>query len=57
MELFNTVLELGNRVMLCELLLENKGIDLKGMYDQRIVIEKLPPFLMDAEDAKMTYTF
>ncbi|MBN1148747.1 MAG: DsrE family protein [Anaerolineales bacterium] len=56
-ELFNTLMELGKKVTLCELALENKGIDPKDMRDERIVIEKLPPFLMDAEGASMTYTF
>jgi predicted peroxiredoxin len=56
-ELFNTILEHGKKVTLCELALENKGIDPKDVRDGRIVIEKLPPFLMDAEGACMTYTF
>ena len=42
---------------LCELALENKGIDPKDVRDPRIVIEKLPPFLMDAEGATQTYVF
>lgn len=29
----------------------------KDMRDERIVIETLPPFLMDAEGASVTYTF
>lgn len=56
-ELFNTILDLGAKVTLCELALENQGIDPKDVRDERIVIEKLPPFLMDAEGAAMTYTF
>jgi len=56
-ELFDTIIGLANKVTFCELGLENKGIDPKDMRDERIVIEKLPPFLMDAEGATMTFTF
>lgn len=56
-ELFNTIIEHGKKVTLCELALENKGIDPKDMRDKRIVIEKLPPFLMDVDGAGMTFTF
>jgi predicted peroxiredoxin len=56
-DLFNTLIEHGKKVTLCELALENKGIDSKDMRDARIVIEKLPPFLMDAEGATQTYVF
>jgi predicted peroxiredoxin len=55
--LFNTILEQGARVVLCELALENQGIDPKNLRDQRILIEKAPPFLMAAEGAGMTYVF
>jgi hypothetical protein len=55
-ELFTAVLECGKRVTLCELALENKGIDPQDMRDERIVIEMLPPYLMDAEGAKLTFT-
>jgi len=56
-DLFNTVLDLGKKVTFCELAVENKGIHPEDMRDPRIVIEKLPPFLMDAEGASMTFTF
>jgi predicted peroxiredoxin len=56
-ELFNTILDQGGKVVLCELALENKGIDPKDLRDDRILIEKVPPFLMDAEGAAMTFTF
>lgn len=56
-ELFGTLIEMGKKVTLCELALENKGIDPKDRRDERIVVEKLPPFLMDAEGATMTYVF
>ena len=55
--LFNTILDAGGEIVLCELALENKGIDPKAVRDESIVIEKLPPFLMDAEGATMTYVF
>jgi len=45
------------KLTLCELALENKGIDPKDVRDERILVEKLPPFLMDAEGATMTYVF
>jgi predicted peroxiredoxin len=55
--LFNTILEQGGKVVFCELAIEAKGIDPKDLRDQRIVIEKVPPFLMDAEGAGMTFVF
>ena len=56
-QLFNTILDQGGEIVLCELALENKGIDPRDVRDERIVIEKVPPFLMDSEGAKMTFTF
>lgn len=56
-KLFNDILDLGGRVVLCELALENKGIDPKDLRDSRILIEKAPPFLMAAEGATMTFSF
>jgi predicted peroxiredoxin len=56
-DLFNTLISMAKKVTLCELALENKGIDPKDARDERIVIEKLPPFLMDAEGATQTYVF
>ena len=56
-ELFNTVMDHATKVTLCELALENKGIDPADARDERIVIEKLPPFMMDIEGATQTYTF
>ncbi|MEA3336646.1 MAG: DsrE family protein [Chloroflexota bacterium] len=55
--LFDTIMDLGGKVVLCELALENKGINPKDLRDERILIEKAPPFLMDAEGATMTFTF
>jgi predicted peroxiredoxin len=56
-DLFNTILDQGGKIVLCELALENKGINPKDVRDERILIQKVPPFLMDAEGAKMTFTF
>ncbi|HEY52159.1 MAG TPA: peroxiredoxin [Caldilineae bacterium] len=55
--LFNTIMDLGGKVVLCELALENKDIDPKDLRDERIIIEKAPPFLMDIEGAGLTFTF
>jgi len=56
-ELFNTILDLGGRVVFCELALENKDIDPADLRDDRIIIQKAPPFLMDIEGAGLTFTF
>ena len=57
LKLFNDILDLGGRVVLCELALENKGVTPQDLRDPRILIEKAPPFLMAAEGASMTYVF
>jgi len=56
-DLFNTILDQKGRVVFCELAIENKGINPKDLRDNRILIEKVPPFLMAADGAKMTFTF
>ncbi len=56
-DLFNTILDFDGEVVLCELALENKGIDPRDLRDERILIQKAPPFLMDVEGAAQTYTF
>jgi predicted peroxiredoxin len=56
-KLFNDIMELGGKVVLCELALENKGVTPGDLRDSRIVIEKAPTFLMAAEGAGMTYVF
>ena len=56
-ELFNTILDLGGEIVLCELALENKGIDPADLRDDRILIKKAPPYLMDVEGASQTYVF
>ena len=55
--LFNDILDLGAEVILCELALENKDIDPKDLRDDRIKITKAPPFLMQIEDANITFSF
>lgn len=57
LKLINDILDLGAKVVLCELALENKGIDPADLRDSRIVIEKAPPFLMAAEGAAHTFVF
>jgi predicted peroxiredoxin len=56
-ELFETILDEGGRVILCELALENRGIKAEDLRDERIVIKNAPSFLLDAEGAAMTLTF
>jgi predicted peroxiredoxin len=55
--LFNDILEQGGEIVLCELALENKDIDPKDLRDERILIKKAPPYLMDIEGAALTFTF
>jgi predicted peroxiredoxin len=56
-ELFNTILDQKGKIVFCELAIVNKGIDPKDLRDSRIVIEKVPPFLMAAQGAGMTFVF
>jgi predicted peroxiredoxin len=56
-ELFNTILDEGGRIILCELALENKGIKAEDLRDERIEILAAPPFLMDVQDARLTFNF
>jgi predicted peroxiredoxin len=56
-KLFNDILDGGGEIVLCELALENKGIDPKDLRDPRIKIKKAPPFLMDVDGAGQTYVF
>ena len=51
------ILDLGGEIVLSELVLENKDIDPKDLRDERILIKKAPPFLMDVEGASQTYVF
>ena len=56
-ELFDTILDLGGEVILCELALENKGIKIEDLRDDRIVIKSAPSFLLDAQGAGLSFTF
>jgi predicted peroxiredoxin len=57
LELFNTILDEGGEIILCELAIENKGIKPEDLRDERITIKNAPSFLMDAEGAQITLTF
>jgi predicted peroxiredoxin len=55
-ELYDTIVEQGGRIILCELALENKGIseaDLRGPAE----IMNAPSFLMEAEGAGISLVF
>jgi predicted peroxiredoxin len=56
-ELFNTILDEGGRIILCELALENQGIKEEDLRDVRIEILNAPSFLLDAQGAGLTLTF
>jgi predicted peroxiredoxin len=56
-KLFNDMLELGARVVLCEVALENKGVKHEDLRDSRILVQKVPPFLMAAEGATQSFVF
>ncbi|MGD8813103.1 MAG: DsrE family protein [Anaerolineales bacterium] len=56
-ELFNTILDEGGKIILCELCLENKGITKEDLRDDRIEILNAPSFLLDAQGAGMTFSF
>ena len=55
--LFETLMEFGEKIVLCELALENQGVDPKDLRDERIKIEKVPTFLLDVDGAAQTYVF
>jgi predicted peroxiredoxin len=56
-ELYNTILDEGGKIILCELALENKGIKKEDLRDDRIEILNAPSFLLDAQGAGMTFSF
>lgn len=56
-ELFNTILDQGGRIILCELALENRGIKVEDLRDSRIEIMNASSFLLDAQGAGLTLTF
>jgi predicted peroxiredoxin len=56
-ELFNTILDEGGTVILCELALENKGIKVEDLRDPRIVVKNAPSFLLEAQGAGLSLVF
>jgi predicted peroxiredoxin len=56
-ELFDTILDEGGRIILCELALENKSIKVEDLRDERIEIMNAPSFLLEAQGVGMTLTF
>jgi predicted peroxiredoxin len=56
-DLFNTILNEGGRIVLCELALEAKDIKKEDLRDDRIEIMNAPSFLMEAEGAGMSLVF
>lgn len=55
--LFDTILDEGGRIILCELALEAKGIKKEDLRDERIEILNAPSFLLAAQGAGITFTF
>ena len=55
-KLYNDIVDLGGRIILCELALEAKDIKLETVREG-VEVMKAPPFLMAAEGASMTLTF
>ncbi len=56
-ELFNTILDEGGTIILCELALEAKGIKVEDLRDPRIKILNAPSFLLEIQGAGITLTF
>ena len=56
-ELFNTILDHGGEIILCELALENKSIMIEDLRDDRIAIKNAPSFLLDAQGAGLSFVF
>jgi len=57
LDLFNTIIDEGGQVILCELALENKGIKVEDLRSDKILIKTAPAFLLDADGAGLTFTF
>jgi predicted peroxiredoxin len=55
-ELFDTILAEGGQIILCELALENKGIQVEDVREG-VEILNAPSFLLEAQGAGMTLTF
>jgi predicted peroxiredoxin len=54
--LYNTILAEGGKIILCELALENKGIEVEDVREG-VEIKNAPSFLLEAQGANMTLTF
>ncbi len=55
-KLYNDIVQLGGRIIFCELALEAKDIRREDLREG-VEIMKAPPFLMAAEGATMTFAF
>jgi predicted peroxiredoxin len=55
-KLYNDIVELGGRIIFCELALEAKDIRREDLREG-VEIMKAPPFLMASEGATLTFTF
>ena len=56
-ELFDTILDEGGRIILCELAIEAKGINKADLRDERIEIMNASSFLLLAQGAGITFSF
>jgi predicted peroxiredoxin len=54
--LYNDILAEGGKIILCELALENKGIDVRDVREG-VEIKNAPSFLLEAQGAGITLTF
>lgn len=55
-ELYNTILEEGGQIILCELALENKGIKVEDLREG-VKIMNAPSFLLEAQGAGLSLVF
>jgi predicted peroxiredoxin len=55
-ELYNTILEEGGQIILCELALENKGIKVEDVREG-VTIMNAPSFLLEAQGAGLSLVF
>jgi predicted peroxiredoxin len=56
-ELFNTILDEGGKIILCELALDAKDIKVEDLRDDRIEIKNAPSFLLEAQGAGLSLVF
>ncbi len=55
-DLYDTIMDEGGTIILCELALENKGIDREEVREG-VQILSAPSFLLEAQGAGLTFTF